>query len=378
MSPREDRDKHKCVTKLYVLEQGRRIEVFDDPVADALVLGRRLSSWQAYAASNAGLELERVTSLDGLAPPYFVMDEDVHVTTRYLTDFVAAAERAGKNAIAGIASNPVIDDVANAHPRAQRVPGGVTYALRYVTNDDAPTPILLAMDDLQYSATRLPAAIQTNNPVYFCESTRAILQIGSPLHVYQANMHQNLERASGLLDGSNDIGKNCDIHPTAYLEGCTVGDGATIGAHAVLRWSDIGERAHVYDSVNMLRGVIGEGTTVHLQHRVVHAVTYPECFIISGALQFSIMGRASAIFAAWITDARMDEKSVRTVVDGQVVDSGMRFLGALVGHGAKVTAGVVTAPGRVVPSGATIHPSGQDVYTGWPAGADVNTPFFLG
>ncbi len=367
------------MTVLYVLEQDRRIEVFDDPVGDALILGRRLTAWQAHAAANAGLELVRVRSLDDVAPPYFVMDEDVHVTTRFLTDFAQRAIAGGRNVKAGIASNGAIDAVANAHPRAERVEGGVCYALQYVADaSGAPSPLLLEMDDLSYSTTRLPAAIQKNNPVVFCESTRAILQIGSPLHVYQANMHQNLERASALLDGSNDIGKNCDIHPTAYLEGCTVGDGASIGAHAVLRWSDIGEGANVYDSVNMMRGIIGEGTTVHLQHRVVHAVTYPECFLISGALQFSIMGRASAIFAAWITDARMDEAGVRTVVDGKVVDSGMRFLGAIVGHGAKVTAGVVTAPGRIVPSGATVHPDTKDVYTGWPPGADPNAPFFLG
>lgn len=367
------------MTVLYVLEQDRRIEVFDDPVADALILGRPLSVWQAYAAANAGLEVKRVRSLEGIAPPYFVMDEDVHVTTRFLIDFSRRAMAGAKNVRAGVLSNVAIDAVANAHPRAERVPGGVCYALRYVADATGDfTPLLLEMDDLGYSTTRLPAAIQQNNPVVFCESTRAILQIGSPLHVYQANMHQNLERASALLDGSNDIGKNCDIHPTAYLEGCTIGDGVSIGAHAVLRWCDVGDGAHIYDSVNMMRGIIGEGTTVHLQHRVVHAVTYPECFLISGALQFSIMGRASAIFAAWITDARMDEQGVRTVIEGEVVDSGMRFLGAIVGHRAKVTAGVVTAPGRVVPSGATVHPDPKDVYTGWPAGADPNAPFFLG
>lgn len=364
---------------LYVVEEGRRIEIFDDPVSEALVLGRPLPAWQAQAAKSAGLTLERVPSLEGLKPPYFWMAEDVHVTSRFLMSFAEEARRAGKNARAGLRSNPALDAVVRAHPAAQKVEGGWCYALEYVADLDSDSaPLLLAMDDLSYSTTRLPAAIQDDNPVVFCESTNAILQLSAPLHVYQANMHQNLERASGLLDGNNDIGRNCNIHPTAYLEGCTIGDGATIGAHAVLRWSDIGEGAHIYDSVNMMRGIIGEGTTVHLQHRVVHAVTYPECFLISGALQFSIMGRASAIFAAWITDARMDQRGVRTIVGGQVVDSGMRFLGAILGHRAKVTAGVVTAPGRIVPGGVTVYPDRRGVFVGMPEGADEDGAYYLG
>ena len=107
------------------------------------------------------------------------------------------------------------------------------------------------------------------------------------------------------------------------------------------------------------------------------SVVYPECFLISGAFQFSIMGYASAIFAAWITDARTDQKTIKTSIRGKLVDSGMYFLGCIMGNHAKVTAGVITAPGRIIPNNAIIHQDQSLVYTGLPATHPTGEPFFL-
>jgi NDP-sugar pyrophosphorylase family protein len=176
----------------------------------------------------------------------------------------------------------------------------------------------------------------------------------------------------------NRIGNNCNIHPTAYLEGCDVGDGAKIGAYAVLRYSTLGRGARIADTVNMFRSVVGENTQICEQHRVIMSVIYPECFLISGALQFSIMGYASGIFAAWITDARMDQQTLKTVVGGKVVDSGLHYLGCIMGHRAKVTAGVVTAPGRVIPNDAEIHLAPHLTYRGLPSDHPSGVPYFVG
>jgi NDP-sugar pyrophosphorylase family protein len=271
------------------------------------------------------------------------------------------------------------------------VAGGYCYDLRYVADTSSEEEfVLIAMDDLKYSTFPLPYAISKTRQTIYCSTTMALLQITSPLHLYQANMHANFESCAdrvlrGNLSASaqsderwNRIGANCSIHPTAYLEGCEVGDGAQIGAYAVLRYSTLGRGVRIADTVNMFRSVVGENTQICEQHRVIMSVIYPECFLISGALQFSIMGYASGIFAAWITDARMDQQTLKTVVDGKIVDSGLYYLGCIMGHNAKVTAGVVTAPGRVIPNGAEIHLAPHLTYKGLPPNHPVGMPYFVG
>jgi NDP-sugar pyrophosphorylase family protein len=191
-------------------------------------------------------------------------------------------------------------------------------------------------------------------------------------------LRTNLSATAESDKRGNRIGNNCAIHPTAYLEGCDIGEGVQIGAYAVLRYSTLGRGVRIADAVNMFRSVVGENSQICEQHRVIMSVIYPECFLISGALQFSIMGYASGIFAAWITDARMDQQTLKTVVGGKIVDSGLPYLGCIMGHNAKVTAGVVTAPGRVIPNGAEIHLSPHLTYRGLPANHPPNAPYFVG
>lgn len=383
-------------TRLYVLDTDARIEVFDDPVGQALIHDETLEAWQAKAAAAAGLELHRVAAAPKTIPkssgPYFVMDGDVFATPRFLVEFARKARILDANCVAGLASNPVVDRAAAGHPKAEQVGGGWTYGLRYVTKPRAKSyaEALLQMDDLAQSTARLPKALEATGRYTFCESSKAILHVTSPIHVLQANLHANVARhvpVSGMLglrraqvaqqSTNNLIGDGCAIHPSAVLEGCQLGARVMIGANVVCRQSVIGDDVILMDGTTVLRSIIGRGSQCSFQHRVVHSVVYPDCYLISGALQFSIMGRASGVFATWVTDTRMDGKCVRTPIDGEVRDSGMHYLGAIVGHRAKVTAGVVTAPGRVVPSGAIVHTAPGNVYTGLPPGHPVDEPYFI-
>ncbi len=379
--------------RLYVVRTGSEIDVFGDAVGDALILNQPLSQWQLRAATKAKLELILVDDESEIEGPAYVMPDDLFVTGRFLSEFVRRARAEDVDSQAGLQSNPVLDPIAKGHSRAKKVRGGWTYPLRYVVRGKRPQPILLAMDDLERSAVRMPTALTAANLVVFCESSKAVVPIEAPVHLYQANMHANMERAADiyarlrLIAGrggdeeaelGNRIGEGCSIHPSAYLEGCDVGDGATIGAHVSARYCVIGEGASISDGTTMLRAVIGPRSLVSYLHRVVQAVTYPECFLISGALQFSIIGEASAVFAAWITDTRMDGGTIKTPVRGELTDSGMCFLGAVLGHRAKVTAGVVTAPGRIVPNDVHVHADPSTVYTGLPADHPAGAPFFVG
>jgi len=382
---------------LYITRSGQRLDLFDEPIGESLILNKPLKHWQRETAERAGLRAEYADQNTALQPPYFIASEDVFFTNRYLSEFSAVAISKEKNCHAGLYGNPLLDLLVASHP-VDRVNGGYCYNLRYVVDpsDTATEKILLRMDDLSASTVRFPLALRDSREVVYCSSTKAILQIDSPVHLYQANMHQNLEAAAERLRGTNFsgmgrapeqiegiqgkwnvIGRNCEIHPTAYLEGCHIGDGVSIGAYAVCRYSFIGNGVRISDAVNMYRSVVGDNSFICEQHRVIMSVIYPECFLISGALQFSIMGYASAIFAAWITDARTDQGTVKTIIRGKLVDSGMHFLGCVMGHHAKITAGVITAPGRTIPNHAVIHQDQGLVYTGFPQNHPPGQPLFL-
>jgi carbonic anhydrase/acetyltransferase-like protein (isoleucine patch superfamily) len=376
---------------LYIITKSQQLEIFGDPIGDALILNKRLADWQQDVAKRAGLQVQFVRAINNELPPYFVMSEDVFFTKRYLNEFVRRATAIGRNCRAGLTSNELQDRLVRSHSSALHVPGGYCYDLRYVADNSSEEEfVLITMDDLKYSTFPLPQAISKTRRTIYCSSTMALLQITAPLHLYQANMHANFEAcADRVFRGNfapttqsderwNRIGSNCSIHPTAYLEGCDIGDGTQVGAYAVLRYSTLGRGARIADAVNMFRSVVGENTQICEQHRVIMSVIYPECFLISGALQFSIMGYASGIFAAWITDARMDQQTLKTVVGGKVVDSGLHYLGCIMGHRAKVTAGVVTAPGRVIPNDAEIHLAPHLTYRGLPANHRSGMPYFVG
>ena len=86
---------------------------------------------------------------------------------------------------------------------------------------------------------------------------------------------------------------------------------------------------------------------------------YPESAVVSGALQFSLLGEAAAVYAAWVTDVRMDHATIRTTVGGALVDSGLQYLGITLGHGESVR-GTRTAHGSTLGRGWHGHePTGR-------------------
>lgn len=360
---------------LLVVSTGATLEHFDEPVGQALVLNQPLRNWQQHVGRLAGLDVRLVDGVEGIPPPYFCMHDDVFFTREALQGFVRTALAQHGNLQAAVKSHPLLDAVVATHG-AQVLDGGWGYNLRYITQPDQPaTPAWMKMPDLEAQHIRVPLAIRDNGVATVYRSAFAIQRVRNAVHVYQANMHANAAATAqrlprfafqrrGEAPQPNRIGQRCSIHPTAVVENCALGDDVTVGAYAVCRESVIGHGAHIWDAALVNMSVIGDGAMVGHQYRVMMSVMYPHAFATSGALQFSIMGRRSGVFAAWVTDVRLDGKTVRVPMDGHIVDSGMTYFGLVVGHDAKVSAGVITAPGRVVPAGMVINPPEDAVFRG--------------
>ena len=127
------------------------------------------------------------------------------------------------------------------------------------------------------------------------------------------------------IEGNVVIGKNCKIGPNCYLRGNTV----------------IGDNCHIGQAVEIKNSVIGFKTAVgHL--------SYVGDSVLGDHVNFG----AGTI----IGNLRHDGKNHRSLVGGELVDTGRRKFGAIVGD--DVHTGIHTAiyPGRKLAPGASTRP----------------------
>jgi bifunctional UDP-N-acetylglucosamine pyrophosphorylase/glucosamine-1-phosphate N-acetyltransferase len=139
--------------------------------------------------------------------------------------------------------------------------------------------------------------------------------------------------ASLYVDGRLQVGKGTKILPGVVIEGdVIIGDNCKVGPNCYLRGStSIGDKCHVGQAVEIKNSILLSGTNVgHLSY-----------------LGDSILGEKVNLGAGTITsNLRHDGGAHRSPVEGQMVDTGRRKLGAIIGDG--VHTGIHTSiyPGR--------------------------------
>jgi hypothetical protein len=160
---------------------------------------------------------------------------------------------------------------------------------------------------------------------------------------------------------ANRIERGADVHPTAVIEGSTIGSGARIGALCTVRYSVIGPDARLHDGAKVEYSVVGRGSW--LMHDLVlsRSVTEEEVFLIHGPYQFSLFQRRSAAFATILMDWR-PQGPILALSESGVRPYGGAFLGSVIGEEAKLLGGTLLAPGRVVPPGVWLAPDPASIH----------------
>jgi len=169
----------------------------------------------------------------------------------------------------------------------------------------------------------------------------------------RANEHQLKHRTdyagaepahpSLYVDGRLQVGRGTRILPGVVIEGdVIIGADCKIGPNCYLRGATtIGDRCHVGQAVEIKNSILMEGTNVgHLSY-----------------VGDSILGRKVNFGAGTLTsNLRHDGRNHQTLVAGELVDTGRRKFGAIVGDG--VHTGIHTSiyPGRKLAAGATTRP----------------------
>jgi carbonic anhydrase/acetyltransferase-like protein (isoleucine patch superfamily) len=363
----------------YRISSNKTLHSFGDAIGDCPILHKKLSHYQSTYVHAAGGKLVDVASRAEIKDqnPHFIFDENFFFSQPFL--------KACLNKVKGA--------TANLQFCVERNEFNARYILpREADNDDyqmfdffyqhssesAHENCVIAQKVFEH-AYNMPRQLIPAGRYHMHQSEVFAGHITSPFHLLFINIAMNLSRTAKIqakipafiknrfgkyngkwfyrgLKRMNVIGKNCQIHPTALIEGSIIGDNVIIGANSIVRLSNLADNTYVSDNVTVINAVLGERTFIANSNYVNTIVTYPEVFLIHGPYQISIFGEKSACFAVINCDIRLDEKTIRIPTSEGLIDSAQNFLGIAYGHGSKTGGGNIIAAGRIVPNNLHITP----------------------
>ncbi len=150
-----------------------------------------------------------------------------------------------------------------------------------------------------------------------------------------------------ILQKLTTRGRKCTIHPSAVVEGCTLGDNVQIDAHAVLRGCHIGNNVQIGAHTIADFSVFGEGSRLTRKGGANLSVVYPGASV-GGDLQLAFVGekvttKLYSVGTDMVLGGPVQVKSPRGRLS---VDIG--YQGVCLGHRAFLGSGIWIAPGRVI------------------------------
>lgn len=149
--------------------------------------------------------------------------------------------------------------------------------------------------------------------------------------------------ADACLQGAVEVGAGTRICAGATLQGpVRIGRDCLIGNNALIRGPvHIGDRCRLGFAVELKHAVLGDDVSVG-----------PQSFLADSRVD------AGAYLGALVrtSNHRLDRTTVKAMVDGVLVDTGLHKLGAWIGRSAALGVGVIILPGRVVAAHSEIGP----------------------
>lgn len=364
--------------KAYVLRNDKRIEPFDEPARDCLVLNRTIAVSQAEIFSRMNIESVFISDASEISDSeeHLVLGDNLYLTPELLSEFVGRSRSQGcatvcalKHGVTTLRTAVSVQDVKNCQ-------GYTEYNMRYfpeIGHKKDVSVLVIEPDEFSASIT-MPHHMCGSNEYLIPMTDRFVTQIDHWVNLWVTNIVAILAGGARLQKSSkakllflvlkarsfnkwrilcqlNKIGRNCDIHPTAYVEGSVIGDGVALGSGSVVKESVIGNGSFIGNGVVVEESVIGEGSTI-LNGHILYSVLYPHSFSVAEMVSASLVGRDSFMgLNSTLTDFRLDGKNVTVLKNGVAVDSGNTFLGSCLGHGVYLGSGCIVAPGRTVPCG---------------------------
>ena len=386
----------------YIVESNKKIEPFGDHPRDCLIGNRKLGDIQREVLQSLGLTLKATSD------PKEIEDSDEHIifvdsllfSKELLQEFIKQSRKLKCPTICAVKPPDLtgVCDRVLATQEVQIYPDRIEYGLRYVpplTSLGEPVPVLIDLEQHRVKGP-LPEHLIGCRDGCVLMSDRILVQIDHWVNLHNANMAmleavlprrllnsrakmlRAVLRAHSLnkwkvLHQINKIGKNCDIHPTAWIEFSTLGNNVHVGAGSVISGSLVGDNNYIDASTTMQFSVTGERCCIGGGATVRYGLLYPGVLGWPRLIQYAVIGRDAFLGdGVTISDYRIDGRNIIVMKDGMPVDTGSRISGACLGHGVYLAAGCVVGPGRAIPNGMHIAPERSRYISSWDG--DGNMP----
>lgn len=354
-----------------------------DPLSDALILNRPLSSWRGPAALADG-----GTTVRG---PAFVYGADVWASPGMLVGMEAAAK--GRTAPVRLV-RPEDGPGATADPlgRLPRRDGHIVFDLWFIPpgaavefGDGVPAALQDAVGvdvetkvhEMDVAADAVSSGSGTDTiklqfagvaaaPVaHWVELQRAnLLAIGTQaleggafkgaMTLLWAALRRVSVNPFAIAAGVTSKGRKCLIHPSAVVEACVLGDNVKVDAGAVLRGCVVGDGAKIGPHAFGEFSILGAGSELQKSAICTVTVVYPGARV-GGVAQLTVIGRDVRFkLGAVTTDMNPGGAPLRVMTPDGLAPVDVGYLGCCVGHGAFVGSGIWIAPGRAIEAGRVV------------------------
>lgn len=365
--------------KVFVKPTGRLIEPFGDSPGEVMIQNRPLSEWQDEMIEQAGL-----IRIDAPEPPCLQLPDTLFATAGALRSFVQQA--AGRNAVMVLGESHFGRQTTPIQPDVQRVESGWRFdQVRFLAEEPAePVEIVVDPEEKIIEFTLPGPYIENEEPLSIPLPRNPVITIHHWAHILWANQAaavaaiRNRPMWKGvlallwailrsfslnkwrILSKLNTIGRGCDIHPTAIIEGSALADGVTVGPYARVLFSRVGKGASIMAGAQVEASIMGENSLVCQQTVIRLCVLYPRATAGQILMQACVLGRdVLTVPGSYSIDLNL-ENDIRVPLDGKLHSTGTRFLGSAFGHGARMGTGHWLASGRMIPNDSFVvhHPGG--------------------
>jgi hypothetical protein len=396
----------------YILETGRRISPFDEPVGEMLVHNRRLRDHQTGILQSLGCQVQVIDDLrQARGRPCLLVYDNVYFTHHAAARFVALARArqqeggaepkgrpAQRNFAAALAVSQLTERfVPSFQGRTVQAADGTNchaYDFYYLSDWDAESPpgdqaelvpIPHYVTVRRWRVNRyfdpsgsyaLPMSTVALCPVQHWSSLLGANILGMPSHFIRSAVEAKyrtatlplrmLWRAASLwpyrLRGKLYLaGPGCKVHPTAHVEWSILGRNVRIGPNAVVRGAVLGDRVELGPGALVEMSTLAEKASVNAGATVRSCVVGSEGHVGAYFTQLSVLGKGAVLCpSSGIFDFNL-RSNVIVSFEGRNVSCGSRLLGGCLGHGAFLGADVPLGSGQELPNGCMLVKNPQYV-----------------
>ncbi|OGE30503.1 hypothetical protein A2631_00265 [Candidatus Daviesbacteria bacterium RIFCSPHIGHO2_01_FULL_44_29] len=204
----------------------------------------------------------------------------------------------------------------------------------------------------EFEFTDMLSLFAKDNPVEVIQVESGWIPLSYPWDILKANKEllsvitTNIEgtvEAGVTVKGELVLGKGSTIKNGAYLEGnFVIGENCIIGPNCFLKeYASIGNDCVIGNAVEITRSIIGNKTYIRHLSYVADSIIGNNVNLAGGTI---------------VSTLKHTETGVKMMINGSLVDTGLKKLGTIIGDNAKTGINTSIYPGRKIASGAWTLP----------------------